>query len=45
MLCRETNAVCSEIHTKHIDTLSGQNSQIVIVKEICTYDNKRAIWD
>jgi hypothetical protein len=25
MLCREIIAVCSEIHTKHINTLCGQN--------------------
>ena len=25
MLCREIIAVCSDIHTKHINTLCGQN--------------------
>jgi len=32
MLYREINAVCSEIHTKHINTLCGQNVELVIVK-------------
>jgi hypothetical protein len=31
MLYRET-AVCSEIHTKHINTLCGQNVEFVNVK-------------
>jgi len=32
MLHRELIAVCSEIHTKHINTLCGQNVEIVNVK-------------
>jgi hypothetical protein len=32
MLYREIIAVCSEIHTKHINTLCGQNVEIVDVK-------------
>jgi hypothetical protein len=32
MLCTEIIAVCSEIHTKHINTLCGQNVEFVIVK-------------
>jgi hypothetical protein len=32
MLCREIIAVCSEIHTKHINTLCGQNVEFVNVK-------------
>ena len=32
MLCREIIAVCSEIHTKHINTLCGQNVQLLNVK-------------
>jgi hypothetical protein len=32
MLCREIIAVCSEIHTKHINTLCGQNVDFVSVK-------------
>jgi hypothetical protein len=30
MLYSETIAVCSQIHTKHINTLCGQNVQLVI---------------
>jgi hypothetical protein len=29
MLYREIIAVCSEIHTKHINTLSGQNVELL----------------
>jgi len=32
MLCRETIAVCSEIHTKHINTMCGQNVELLNVK-------------
>ena len=32
MLYREIIAVCSEIHTKHINTLCGQNVGFVYVK-------------
>ena len=28
MLCREIIAVCSQIHTKHINTLCGQNVEL-----------------
>jgi len=30
MLYREIIAVCSEIHTKHINTLCGQNVEFVV---------------
>jgi len=30
MLYREVLAVCSEIHTEHINTLCGQNVQLCI---------------
>ena len=30
MLYREIIAVCSEIHTKHINTLCGQNTELYI---------------
>jgi len=30
MLCREIIAVCSQIHTKHINTLYGQNVELYI---------------
>jgi len=29
MLCSEIIAVCSQIHTKHINTLCGQNVELV----------------
>jgi len=32
MLYREIIAVCSEIHTKHINMVCGQNVEIVNVK-------------
>ena len=32
MLYREIIAVCSEIHTKHIKTLCGQNVELLNIK-------------
>ena len=32
MLHRQIIAVCSEIHTKHINTLRGQNVELLNVK-------------
>jgi len=32
MLYREIMAVCSKIHTKHINTLCGQNVELLNVK-------------
>jgi hypothetical protein len=32
MLCREIIVVCSQIHTKHINTLCGQNVELLNVK-------------
>ena len=32
MLYREIIVVCSQIHTKHINTLCGQNTQFLNVK-------------
>jgi len=32
MLYREIMAVCSEIHTKHINILCGQNAELLNVK-------------
>ena len=29
MLCREIIAVCSEIHTKHVNTLCGQYVELL----------------
>jgi hypothetical protein len=37
MLHREIIAVCSEIHTKHINTLCGQNVEFVNAKPGGTY--------
>ena len=34
MLYREIMAVCSEIHTKHINTLCGLNVEFVNVKRV-----------
>jgi len=39
MLCREIIAVCSEIHTKHINTLCGQKSELLNVKPGGTYSD------
>ena len=42
MLYREIIAVCSEIHTKHINTLCGQNVEFVSAKSGGTYSNQWA---
>ena len=39
MLYREIMAVCSEIHTKQINTLCGQNVELLNVKPGGTYSN------
>ena len=39
MLYREIIAVFSQIHTKHINTLCGQNVEFVNVKPGGTYSN------
>jgi hypothetical protein len=43
MLYREIIAVCSEIHTNHINTLCGQNVEFVNVKPGGTYSNHWAL--
>jgi hypothetical protein len=43
MLYRQIIAVCSEIHTKHINTLCGQNVAFVNVKRGGTYSNHWAL--
>ena len=43
MLYREIIAVCSEIHTKHINTLCGQNVEFVSVKPGGTYSDHWAL--
>jgi len=36
-------AVCSEIHTKHINTLCGQNGELLNVKPGGTYSEHWAV--
>jgi hypothetical protein len=43
MLYREIIAVCSEIRTKHINTLCGQNVELLNVKPGGTYSPYRAV--
>jgi hypothetical protein len=43
MLYSEIIAVCSEIHTKHINTLCGQNVEFVNVKLGGTDSNHLAV--
>jgi len=40
MLYREIIAVCSQIHTKHINALAGQNVVFVDVKPGGTYSDR-----
>jgi hypothetical protein len=40
MLYREIIAVCSEIHTEHINTLCGQNGELLCIKYVSTYSNQ-----
>jgi len=42
MMYREIIAVCSEIYTKHINTLCGQNVELLNVKPGGTYSDHRA---
>jgi len=39
MLYREIIAVCSQIHTRHLNALSGQNVEFVNVKLGGTYSD------
>jgi hypothetical protein len=43
MLYREIIAVCSETHTKHINTLCGQNVELLHVKPGGTCSNRWAL--
>jgi len=43
MLYREIIALCYEIHTKHIQTLCGQNVEFVNVKPGGTYSDHRVL--
>jgi len=38
----EIIAVCSQIHTKHINTVCGQNGDLLYVKPCGAYSNQ---WD
>ena len=43
MLYRGIIAVCFEIRTKHINTLCGQNVELLNVKPCSTYSNHHAL--
>jgi len=43
MLYREIITVCSQIRTKHINTLFGKNVEFVNVKSGGTYSNQWAL--
>ena len=43
MLYREIIAVCSQIHTKHVNTLCGQKVELLNVKPGGTYSDNRAL--
>jgi hypothetical protein len=43
MLHTEIIAVCSEIHTQHINTLRGRNVELLNVKPGGTYSNHWAV--
>ena len=42
MLYRDIIAVCSQIHTKHKNTLCGQNVELLNVKPSGTYSDRWA---
>jgi hypothetical protein len=41
MLCREIVAVCSEMHTKHVSTLCGQNVEFIGDKAVAAIVTSR----
>jgi len=43
MLYREIIAVCSQIHTKQINTLCGQNVELLNVKPVGASRNQHAL--
>jgi hypothetical protein len=43
MLYREIIAVCSQIHTKHTNTLCTQNVKLLNVKPVGIYSNHWAL--
>jgi len=44
MLYRDIIAVCSEMHTKHINTLCGQNVELLDVKPVVHIVTTRFYW-
>ena len=44
MLYREIMVVCSQIHTKHINTMCGQNVELLNVKLVVDMGAKEHIW-
>ena len=44
MLYREIITVCSEIHTKHINSLCGKNVELLNVKPVGKYSDHWAQW-
>jgi hypothetical protein len=45
MLCRERMAVCSEIHTEHVNTLCGEIQSFLNVRACGTYFYRWALKD
>jgi len=43
-LYREIMAVCSEIHTKHINTVCGQNVELLNVKLLTSLNTVYSIY-
>jgi hypothetical protein len=43
MVYRKIIAICSEIHTKYINTLCGQNVQLLNIKPGGTYSDDWAV--
>ena len=43
MLCREIIAVCSQIHIKYINTLCGQNVELLYLKTGGIYNDRWAV--
>ena len=43
MLYKEITAICSQIHIKHINTVCGQNVELLNVKPGGTYSDQWAL--
>jgi len=41
MLYREIISICSQIHTKHVNTLCGQNVELLSVKLVVRIETTR----